>query len=68
MGAGLSMQPGDIAFKSNFATADESGTVISRRADRRFEEEGPLLCHALNGESPLLAYFKPMQAFLPPRV
>ncbi|XP_019197309.1 PREDICTED: uncharacterized protein LOC109191178 isoform X2 [Ipomoea nil] len=50
MGAGLAMSPGDIAFKSNFATLDEAtGIVISRRADRHFEEEGPILCAALDG-------------------
>ncbi|AQK40308.1 probable 2,3-bisphosphoglycerate-independent phosphoglycerate mutase [Zea mays] len=50
MGAGLAMAPGDIAFKSNFATLDEStGVIISRRADRHFEEEGPILCAALDG-------------------
>ncbi|XP_050381574.1 uncharacterized protein LOC126798607 [Argentina anserina] len=50
MGAGLAMSPGDIAFKSNFATLDEkSGIVISRRADRHFEKEGPILCAALDG-------------------
>uniref|UniRef100_A0A1J3IEU2 2,3-bisphosphoglycerate-independent phosphoglycerate mutase n=1 Tax=Noccaea caerulescens TaxID=107243 RepID=A0A1J3IEU2_NOCCA len=50
MGAGLAMSPGDIAFKSNFATLDEeSGIVVSRRADRHFEEEGPILCAALDG-------------------
>ncbi|XP_039142346.1 probable 2,3-bisphosphoglycerate-independent phosphoglycerate mutase [Dioscorea cayenensis subsp. rotundata] len=50
MGAGLAMAPGDIAFKSNFATLDESsGIVTSRRADRHFEEEGPILCAALDG-------------------
>lgn len=50
MGAGLEMSPGDIAFKSNFATLDEkTGIVTSRRADRHFEEEGPILCAALNG-------------------
>lgn len=50
MGAGLAMSPGDIAFKSNFATLDEkTGIVISRRADRHFEEEGPILCEALDG-------------------
>ncbi|KAK1273939.1 hypothetical protein QJS04_geneDACA016435 [Acorus gramineus] len=49
MGAGLAMSPGDIAFKSNFATIDESsGVVTSRRADRHFEEEGPILCAALD--------------------
>ncbi|KAI5431775.1 uncharacterized protein LOC127128403 [Lathyrus oleraceus] len=50
MGAGLAMSPGDIAFKSNFATLDEkTGTVTSRKADRHFEEEGPILCAALDG-------------------
>ncbi|KAK6152657.1 hypothetical protein DH2020_012296 [Rehmannia glutinosa] len=50
MGAGLAMSPGDIAFKSNFATLDEqTGVVTSRRADRHFEEEGPVLCAALDG-------------------
>ncbi|THU60353.1 hypothetical protein C4D60_Mb07t11750 [Musa balbisiana] len=49
MGAGLAMSPGDIAFKSNFATLDgKSGIVTSRRADRHFEEEGPILCAALD--------------------
>ncbi|KAL4193542.1 hypothetical protein AMTRI_Chr06g177250 [Amborella trichopoda] len=50
MGAGLAMSPGDIAFKSNFATLDETTDVVtSRRADRHFEEEGPVLCAALDG-------------------
>ncbi|OVA13493.1 Bisphosphoglycerate-independent phosphoglycerate mutase [Macleaya cordata] len=50
MGAGLAMYPGDIAFKSNFATSDEKTEVVtSRRADRHFEEEGPILCAALDG-------------------
>lgn len=49
MGAGLAMAPGDIAFKSNFSTLDEkTGVVTSRRADRHFEEEGPILCAALD--------------------
>lgn len=44
------MAPGDIAFKSNFATLDPgSGVVLRRRADRRFEDLGPLLCAALDG-------------------
>ncbi|PRQ33038.1 putative phosphoglycerate mutase (2,3-diphosphoglycerate-independent) [Rosa chinensis] len=35
---------------SNFATLDEkTEIVISRRADRHFEEEGPILCAALDG-------------------
>ena len=48
--AGLDMAPGDIAFKSNFATLDPaSGIVLRRRADRRFEDLGPVLCAALDG-------------------
>lgn len=35
--------------QSNFATLDEkTGVVVSRRADRHFEEEGPVLCAALD--------------------
>lgn len=50
MGAGLPMAAGDIAFKSNFATVnDETGIVVSRRADRHFEKEGPIMCAALDG-------------------
>jgi 2,3-bisphosphoglycerate-independent phosphoglycerate mutase len=37
-------------MQSNFATLDEStGVIVSRRADRHFEEEGPILCAALDG-------------------
>lgn len=37
-------------FQSNFATVDDAtGIVTSRRADRHFEELGPVLCTALNG-------------------
>ena len=51
MGAGLDMQPGDIAFKSNFAVLDlQSKVVKSRRADRNFEKEGPILCEYLQRE------------------
>ena len=50
LGAGLPMRAGDIAFKANFACVDEAtGVVVSRRADRRFEAEGPALCAALDG-------------------
>ncbi|KAH7446552.1 hypothetical protein KP509_01G061700 [Ceratopteris richardii] len=49
MGAGIAMSPGDIAFKCNFATIDDqTGIVTSRRADRHFEVEGPVLCSALD--------------------
>lgn len=50
MGAGIALAPGDIAFKSNFATLDPAtGVVLRRRADRRFEALGPQLCAALDG-------------------
>ncbi|KAK9817062.1 hypothetical protein WJX72_008993 [[Myrmecia] bisecta] len=52
MGAGIDMAPGDIAFKCNFATLDPAtGIVVLRRADRRFEDLGPVLCAALDGAS-----------------
>jgi 2,3-bisphosphoglycerate-independent phosphoglycerate mutase len=36
-------------LQSNFATLDEkTGIVTSRRADRHFEEEGPVFCSALD--------------------
>ncbi len=54
MGAGIDMAPGDIAFKCNFATLDTTtGMVIKRRADRHFEDVGPVLCAALDGECAL---------------
>ena len=41
-------------FKSNFATLDTAtGVVTSRRADRRFEDLGPVLCDHLNGAQQL---------------
>lgn len=48
MGAGIDMNKGDIAFKCNFATIKD-GIVVSRRADRHFEEIGPIFCDLLNG-------------------
>jgi 2,3-bisphosphoglycerate-independent phosphoglycerate mutase len=50
MGAGCQVEPGDIAFKCNFATIDDSsGIVTHRRVDRTFDEEGPVLCDFLDG-------------------
>ena len=48
MGAGISMKKGDIAFKSNFAFC-RNGIVEKRRASRKFDKEGPILCEYLNG-------------------
>ncbi|KAK9826634.1 hypothetical protein WJX74_007188 [Apatococcus lobatus] len=50
MGAGIDMNAGDIAFKSNFATLNTTnGIVERRRADRIFEDLGPILCESLDG-------------------
>ena len=49
LGGGMQMIPGDIAFKSNFATMDtQTGIVKFRRCDRHFENEGSELCHFLD--------------------
>ncbi len=34
MGVGLAPQPGDVAFRCNFATLDENGNIVDRRAGR----------------------------------
>ncbi|KAH0794518.1 Metalloenzyme superfamily protein [Histomonas meleagridis] len=48
LGGGMPMEPGDIAFKSNFSTM--YGDVVRyRRCDRHFEVEGPILCQYLDG-------------------
>jgi 2,3-bisphosphoglycerate-independent phosphoglycerate mutase len=55
LGAGCAVEPGDIAFKCNFATIDESSEVVlHRRVDRTFDLEGPVLCDHLDGEIPRL--------------
>jgi 2,3-diphosphopglycerate-independent phosphoglycerate mutase len=48
LGGGMPLEPGAIAFKSNFSTMD--GDVVKhRRCDRHFEVEGPILCRDLDG-------------------
>jgi 2,3-bisphosphoglycerate-independent phosphoglycerate mutase len=50
MGSGLDMEPGDVAFKSNFASLSADGiNVALRRVDRNFPSWGLPLCDALNG-------------------
>jgi len=51
------MQKGDIAFKSNFATLDlQTNVVVSRRADRHFEDIGPILCDYLTANTKLPSF------------
>ena len=48
IGSGHDMQPGDVAFKSNFAYINtETRVVERRRVDRKFPEWGIPLCDAL---------------------
>jgi 2,3-bisphosphoglycerate-independent phosphoglycerate mutase len=49
-GAGLATKPGDVAFRSNFATVDDKMVVLDRRAGRTFApEEQEELQAALDG-------------------
>ena len=49
-GAGLETKPGDVAFRSNFATVDDNMVVLDRRAGRTFApEEHAELQAALDG-------------------
>lgn len=47
MGIGFDMQPGDVAARCNFATVDERGLIIDRRAGRISNAEGGRLCALL---------------------
>lgn len=47
-GIGMDLQPGDLAFRANFATVDENFTVLDRRAGR-ISEGTQELASALNG-------------------
>ncbi|MFQ6107147.1 MAG: 2,3-bisphosphoglycerate-independent phosphoglycerate mutase [Thermoplasmata archaeon] len=50
VGVGLRLEPGDVAFRCNFATVDENMTVLDRRAGRiasRTDE----ITETLNGQS-----------------
>ncbi|MHA2147000.1 MAG: 2,3-bisphosphoglycerate-independent phosphoglycerate mutase, partial [Candidatus Thorarchaeota archaeon] len=49
-GAGLATKPGDVAFRSNFATVDDKMVILDRRAGRTFApEEQEELQTALDG-------------------
>ncbi|MDR7870729.1 MAG: 2,3-bisphosphoglycerate-independent phosphoglycerate mutase [Tissierellaceae bacterium] len=47
-GAGLQLEPGDVALRSNFATVDENLNVIDRRAGR-IRKNTNLLAASING-------------------
>ncbi|MFO7835753.1 MAG: 2,3-bisphosphoglycerate-independent phosphoglycerate mutase [Candidatus Thorarchaeota archaeon] len=50
LGAGVECKPGDVAFRSNFATIDSDFKVIDRRAGRQFtKEEHRILKNELDG-------------------
>ena len=48
LGAGIKLCKGDIAFRTNFATIDEKGKVLDRRAGRIKTKEAKKLEKALN--------------------
>ncbi|MGC9106222.1 MAG: 2,3-bisphosphoglycerate-independent phosphoglycerate mutase [Thermoprotei archaeon] len=43
IGAGALLEPGDVAFRGNFATVDENMVVKDRRAGRKIEEADDLV-------------------------
>jgi phosphoglycerate mutase (EC 5.4.2.1) len=43
IGAGAVLEPGDVAFRGNFATVEGDFTVIDRRAGRKIEEADDLV-------------------------
>lgn len=47
-GAGIELYPGDVAFRCNFATADEKLNIIDRRAGR-IRENTDILGESING-------------------
>ncbi|MFQ5762876.1 MAG: phosphoglycerate mutase, partial [Candidatus Bathyarchaeia archaeon] len=49
IGAGLSIQPGDVAFRCNFATVDENWRVTDRRAGRISTADARQLADSLKG-------------------
>ncbi|WP_456483568.1 2,3-bisphosphoglycerate-independent phosphoglycerate mutase [Methanopyrus kandleri] len=62
LGAGVEVRPGDVAFRCNFATAEERDgelVVVDRRAGRINEDEGtPELAETINEEVDLPVEFE----------
>lgn len=51
LGAGLTLNHGDVAFRCNFASLDSQGRVVDRRAGRISGEEAQVLTEALQENS-----------------
>ncbi|MEM2149276.1 MAG: 2,3-bisphosphoglycerate-independent phosphoglycerate mutase [Nitrososphaerota archaeon] len=47
LGAGVDLKNGDVAFRCNFATVNQEGVVVDRRAGRISTEEARILAEAL---------------------
>ncbi|KWW17320.1 MULTISPECIES: 2,3-bisphosphoglycerate-independent phosphoglycerate mutase [Peribacillus] len=61
IGIGMQVEPGDIVFRCNFATVDENGIVVDRRAGR-IREKTDEIAEAINGieiEDGIEVFFKP---------
>jgi 2,3-bisphosphoglycerate-independent phosphoglycerate mutase len=48
LGAGIELEPGDVALRVNLATVDGEGRIVDRRAGR-IRHESPALAEALDG-------------------
>ncbi len=49
LGAGLDLEPGDVAFRCNVASVNADGEVLSRRSGRIGNEEASRLVEAMDG-------------------
>ncbi|MCS7135987.1 MAG: 2,3-bisphosphoglycerate-independent phosphoglycerate mutase [Nitrososphaerota archaeon] len=49
LGAGIELEPNDVAFRCNFATINDDGIVVDRRAGRISNEEAKALSESLSG-------------------
>ena len=45
LGSGMKVQPGDVAFRCNFATVNQKSIVLDRRAGRISNEDAVKLAH-----------------------
>ena len=55
LGAGYDLEPGEVAFRANFATVDEKGIVLDRRAGR-YLPEAEELTKAINESVEIESY------------